>query len=257
MKNGMKKLFIAITLLLAGFSAFAQGKMYTRKVRLEDFPVRTTKVVLGGNSILDMRFKDEISARWRISPFEFCTAADHEALKNDHTLYFLYLGVDEGVAFMTLSKGGNEDEEDNMKKPFEVIRVPIANMDDPSGKELIFMGAFIDVLQSFVEDAMSSDQIAYAGLKYYNSKKLTGKRVYLDEEKVDSLYLKEEPNALLGITIAPTNISFKSNCYRMLISADTHEIYYFRKNRYRGSKDEQFTESEIRLFDNRNGIIAR
>ena len=204
-----------------------------------------------------MRFKEEIAARWRISPFEFCTTEEYKRLKTDNNLYFLYLGVDEGVAFMILDKGGKEEEEDNLKKPFEVIRVPIANMDDPSGKELIFIGAFIDILQTFVEDSMESDQVAYAGLRYYNTRKLSGKRIYLDADQVDSLYLEEKANALLGITIAPTNISFNSSCYKMLISADTHEIFYFKKSRYRGSKDEHFTESEIKQFDGRNGIISR
>lgn len=253
----LKKLFIIITLLFTWLGAQAQGSMYTRKVKLQDFPVRTTKVVAEGSSILAMRFRDEVAARWRISPFEFCSDEDYERLKSDNSLYFLYIGVNEGVAFMTLRKGGREDDEDNMKKPFEVIKVPIANVEDPSGKELIFMGAFVDIVQMFVEDAMESDNVAYSGLKHYNNRKLTGKRVYVDPEKVDSLYLNEEPNALLGITIAPTNISFKTNCYKMLISADTHELYYYRKEKYKSAKDASFTESEIRQFDKRNGIIPR
>lgn len=253
----IKKLFISLLLTLSSIALLAQGQMYTRKVKLEDFPVRTTKVVLGGSSFLDMRFKEEMNARWRISAFEFCTPQDYEQLKNDNSYYFITMAADEGVAFLILSKGGREDDENNLKKPFEVVRIPIASIDNPSGQELLFMGSFIDIIQTFVEEAMASDKIAYAGLKHYNSRKLTGKRVYVDPEDVDRLYAAAEPNALLGISIAPSGISFRSHCYRMLISADTHELYYYNKSRYKGSNDARFTEQEIKQFDKRNGIIPR
>lgn len=253
----IKKLFISFLLTLSSLAVLAQGQMYTRKVKLEDFPVRTTKVVIGGSSFLDMRFKEEMNARWRISAFEFCTPQDHEQLKHDNSYYFINIAADEGVAFLILTKGGREDDENNLKKPFEVVRIPIASIDNPSGKELLFMGAFIDILQTFVEDAMASDQAAYAGLKHYNSRKLTGKRVYVNPDDVDRLYASAEPNAVLGISIAPVSISFKSHCYKMLISADTHEIYYFHKSRYKGYNDAVFSEKEIKQFDKRNGIIPR
>lgn len=257
MKTALKKYFLAGLFLLSCLAASAQGKMYTRKARLEDFPTRTVKVVIGGTSFLEMALKEEISTRWRISPYEFCTPDEYEVLKTDNNYYFINLGESEGIAFIVLSKGGKKDEQDNLRKPFEVIRVPIASIADPSGRELMFMGAFIDILQAFVEDAMVSDHTAYAGLQWYNGRKLSGKRVYVNTDKVDELYLAEEPDALLGITISPTAISFGSNCYKMLISADTHELYFYRKMKYKGTRDALFTQKEINHFDTRNGIIAR
>ncbi len=250
----------ALVLLLSVFcpDASGQGRQYTRKARLEDFPTRTTKVVIGGMSFLDLAFREEISIRWRISPYEFCTPDDYEALKSDSAFYFLRIASDRGVAFLILTKGGREDDADNLRKPFEVIRIPIASVGDPSGKELMFMGAFIDIMQAFVEDAMVSDNAAYSGLKWYNSRKLNGKSIYVnDVDAVDSLYLAGERDALLGITVAPTAISSGSRCYKMLVSADSHELYYYSSRRYGGSKDTEFTDKEIRQFNKRNGAVAR
>ena len=90
----------------------------------------------------------------------------------------------------------------------------------------MYMGAFIDIIQAFAEEAMISDRTAYTGLKSYNQRTLSGR-------------------------------SFDSFCYKMLIAADTHELLYFRKSKYKGSKDAAFTKSEIRQFSQRNGIIAQ
>ena len=249
-----------LAVLLAGFclGAAAQGRLYTRKARLEDFPTRTTKVVIGGSSFLDLAFREEITTRWRISPYEFCTPEDYEALKTDSSLYFLNIASDAGVAFIVLTKGGLEDEKDNLKKPFEVARIPIASIDEPSGKELMFMGAFVDIMQAFVEDAMLSDQAAYAGLKWYNSRKFSGMQICVnDSDRIDTLYLAGSENTLLGITVVPHLVQFGSRCYKMLISADSHELYYFASVKYRGPMDTSFTDKEIKQFNRRNGVAAQ
>ncbi len=256
MKSSLK--FFLLPLLCAlvfCIGAAAQGRLYTRKARLADFPTRTIKVVTGGVSFLELSLQKEITSRWRISPYEFCTYAEYEALATDSSLYFLNVVSDEGVVFLRLTKGGVEDDKDNLKKPFELVRIPIACVDEPNGKELMFMGAFIDILQAFVEDAMVSDKAAYSGLKWYNSRKFSGKKIYLnDPDLVDEKYLSGEEGALVGICIAPTVISFDSRCYKMLISADTHELYYFKSARYDGSRDREFTEREIKKFNRRNGV---
>lgn len=256
MKALMTKLFLCLALLSAGVSAYGQ-KMYTRKAKLEDFPTRTLKVVAGGSSLLELCVREEIASRWRVSPFEFCTQEEYGKLREDNSYYFLQLGTVEGIAFLILTKGGRDDESDNLKKPFEVVRVPIASTGDPSGRELLYMGAFIDIVQAFTVEAMISDQAAYSGLKWYNSRKLTGKRVHVNGDDADSVYQAGTEGAVVGIVIAPTAISFDSYCYKMLISADTHELYYFRKTKYKGSRDAVFTKAEIRQFEQRNGIISR
>lgn len=257
MKNRLLPLFIALSLLSAGLPAAGQGKIYTRKVRLGDFPTRTTKVVLAGNSILELALRDEIAVHWRISPYEFCTPEDYAGLRSSNDYYFLTMAHDEGIAFLILAKGGRDDEKESLKKPFEVVRVPIANYEDPSGRELVLMGAFLDIIQAFVEDAMLSDRTAYTGLSAANGSQLRGKTLYLDPDRADEACMQQEADALIGISIAPSQISFQSFCYKMLISADTHELFYYDKAKYKGPLDGRFTDAEIKRFERRGAEVRK
>jgi len=256
MKPRLPHLFLTLVLLLAGASAFGQGKVYTRKVRLEDFPTRTTKVVLGGSTFLDLALREEITVHWRISPYEFCTPEEYARLRSSNNYYFLVLAQEDGIAYLILSKGGREDEKESMRKPFEVVRMPVASIDDPSGRELIYMGAFLDIIQTFVEEAMVSDKTAYGGLAAVNGSKLAGRRIHLDPGQADAVYNEGTSQDLLGITIAPVRINFRSVCYRMLISADTHELFYYEKTRYKGPGDARFTDAERKRFERRGGTVA-
>ena len=257
MKTRLLHLFLVLSLLSVSLSAAGQGKIYTRKVRLGDFPTRTTKVVLAGNSILELALREEIAVHWRISPYEFCSPEEYTSLRTSNDHYFLNLAHDEGIAFLILSKGGKDDEKESLKKPFEVVRVPIANYEDPSGRELVLMGAFLDIIQAFVEEAMVSDRTAYSGLSAANGNQLRGKVLYLDPDRADEACLQQEPDALVGITIAPTQISFNTVCYKMLIAADTHELFYYDKARYKGPLDGRFTDAEIKRFERRGAQIRQ
>lgn len=257
MKTRLLHLFVALSLLSVSLSAAGQGKIYTRKVRLGDFPTRTTKVVLAGNSILELALREEIAVHWRISPYEFCSPEEYAGLRTSNDHYFLTLAHDEGIAFLILAKGGRDDERESLKKPFEVVRVPIANYEDPSGRELVLMGAFLDIIQAFVEDAMISDRTAYSGLSAANGSKLQGKTLYLDPDRADEACLQQEPDALVGIAIAPSQISFESVCYKMLIAADTHELFYYDKARYKGPLDGRFTDAEIKRFERRGADVRK
>ena len=76
MEKSLRLLFVSLLFVLLCQTAGAQGKVYTRKARLADFPTRTIKVAGGGSPLLDITFREEISTRWRISPYEFCNAED-------------------------------------------------------------------------------------------------------------------------------------------------------------------------------------
>ena len=256
MKLLMTRFIFCILLLLLHFPSDAQ-QLYTRKAKLEDFPTKTLKVLASGTSLLELSLREEMSSRWRISPFEFCTPEEYQELHEDSSYYFLELGTLEGIAFLTLSKGGKEDDSNNFARPFEVVRIPIASTGDPSGRELMYMGAFVEIIQKFVYEAMESEQTAYSGLKACNNKKLSGKRVYLNSEEADAIYEAGTPDTVVGIVIAPTLVSFDSYCYKMLIAPDTYELFYFKQDRYKGSNDAAFSKSEIKKFEKRNGIIHK
>jgi hypothetical protein len=244
----LRHLFLTFFLLAAVLPARGQGKVYTRKLRLADFPAKTTKMVLAGNSFLELTLREEIAIHWRISPYEFCTPEEYARLSSSSDYYFLTLAQDRGVAFLVLSKGGKEGEKDQLKQAFDVVRMPIANVDDPSGRELVLMGAFLDIIQTFVEQAMLSDRTAYGGIGVTAGGRLDGKTVYLDPDAADAAILSQEPEALAGIVIAPEESGPGKSCYKMLISTGVHELYFYEKHRFASPEDACFTDVDVRRF---------
>ena len=257
MRIRLGHLFLTLLLLAAALPLSGQGKMYTRKMRLADFPTKTTKIVLEGNSFLELALREEIAVHWRISPYEFCDMDEYGRIRNSSSYYFLTLAQEEGLAYLILEKGGKPDEKDQLKKPFEVVRMPIASVDDPTGRELVFMGAFLDIIQRFTEEAMVSDNVAYSGLESANRIHLRGRTVYLDPDAADEAYLREEPGALLTITIAPEEPGPRTVCYKILISADTHELLSYERSRYKEPDDARFSDAEARRFERRGATVIR
>lgn len=253
------KTLLCLTLLLGlSGTSFAQGKLYTRKARLEDFPARTVKVVTSGNSILESTFREEITSRWRLSPYEFCTEEEYGKLNKDNNLYFIRLAQDSGVAFIILSKGGKDDEQDNLKKPFEIVRVPIANTESLFfARKPVFMGAFIDIIQDFTERAMASDQAAYAELNVYNSEKMPEGTLILSGEQAEQAYLEGRSGTAAAVVITPESPESGEYCYKMIIDCCTHQLLYYKKARFKSAQDAEFKASEIKQIEKRNGVFSR
>lgn len=257
----MKKLIILITALIMPLMAGAQAQITTKKVKIEDFTQKVTKVVLNGNPFYDTSFKDEVAARWRISPYEFCTLEEFEGLKGNDSYYFLILTQGQfrketapGLQFISLVKGG-QGAEKGIGDMLEVVSLPFASAEYPSGRELIFLPAFLDIIQSHTLEAMENDFNAYGGLS--NTAQKLGKAgnmdiviseddlnslvseemtdsegmVITDEDDADSYMLDEVSGTLVSYVVAPSEPVKGSFCYKMLIDAQTHELYYYRKHK--------------------------
>ena len=257
----MKKLIILITALIMPLMAGAQAQITTKKVKIEDFTQKVTKVVLNGNPFYDTSFKDEVAARWRISPYEFCTLEEFEGLKGNDSYYFLILTQGQfrketapGLQFISLVKGG-QGADKGIGDMLEVVSLPFASAEYPSGRELIFLPAFLDIIQSHTLEAMENDFNAYGGLS--NTAQKLGKAgnmniviseddlnslvskgmtdsedmVITDEDDADSYMLDEVSGTLVSYVVAPSEPVKGSFCYKMLIDAQTHELYYYRKHK--------------------------
>lgn len=208
MKNVSLKIFLAAALLLLPLLCGGQAKIYTRSTKMADLQTKTTKMVLSGNAALDEAFQDEVAVRWVLNPFEFCTEKEYEKLKTSNESYFLRFTVDEGVLFLSYSKGGKDSDADRMKQPFDIVWLPIGDEDLSTGYEIEYLGYFLDIIQTFAESAMTSDKIAYAGLKHYNNLDIKGRH-------------------LEALNIFPAGSGKYS--YTLLLDRDTHELCRFRK----------------------------
>lgn len=253
----LTKYFTALAILLASVAAWGQGKVYTKRFKLEDFPKKTTRIVTDGQSMLEIAMQNEAPQDWTLNKHEFCTTAEYETGKTDNKFYYLRLIQDNGIIFMLLEKGGKADDPNSLLRPFEVTRVPIAAADNQDGHEMAFMGAFMTIIQQYVTAAMQSETAAMSGLTHFNASKLDGKTICVDPDRVNNIFQAGVPEMLVGITIVPSEPGKGVDCYRMLISAETHELFYIKKSKFKSEEDAAFSESELKSFEKKNGVVAR
>ena len=277
----MKRILLTLIMTVAfAASSFAQATITTRKAKVADFTTRTTRMVLTGDAIFDGAFRQEVSSRWLISPFEFCTREEYEATKTSTKYYFL-MAVDSrrkkeaepGLAVLSLVKGGPE-EGDAAVTSFEVLNVPYASAEDPSGREYVLLPALLDAIQAYMKEAMmtdtsilgvpgktcnrllkaarmkivfSSDDIAPVAKMPDNASDKD--IVVMDEDDADELFAAGEPETLVSFVIAPSDPSAKGSvCYTMLVSADTHEIYYCGRHAVKDASKAGFLSDELKLI---------
>lgn len=260
----MKRLTIILISLILPLAAGAQAQINTKKMKISDFTQKITKVVLNGNAFYDTAIKDEVAARWRISPYEFCTLEEFETLKNDDSYYFLMSTFGQfrketapGLQFLTLVKGG-KGAEDGIGDMLEIVSLPFASAEYPTGREFVFLPAFLDIIQNHTLESMEKDINAYGGLSNYSiniakaddmdivfSENDLGSLItesfrektfdegitVVDEDEADEFILNNAPNTLVSYVVVPSEPVAGSYCYKMLIDSETHTLYYYKKHR--------------------------
>lgn len=274
----MKKIIITLTALLLPLLAGAQAQIITKKMQLRDFNEKVTKVVINGNTFFDSALKDEISVRWRISPYEFCTLEEFEQLKGNDQYYFLMTTQGQfrketapGLMFLTLVKGGKGADK-GIDEMLEVVSLPVASAEYPSGRELIFLPALLDIIQNHTLASMDKDLNAYGGLgntaealgksgdmtivfseddlsksvtKDIIKRKFDENMIITDEDSADQYMLDNTAGTLVSYVVAPSEPVHGSYCYNMLIDSQTHKLYFFRKQRINRSINVGFTPQDL------------
>lgn len=275
----MKRLMIVIAAVLIPTFAGAQAQINTKKVKIEDFTQKVTKIVLTGNIFYDSTLEDEVTSHWRVSPYEFCTFQEFEQLKGNEDYYFLLTTKGQfkkesepGLMFLTLVKGGPLAEK-SINNMLEIISLPTAAAEDPSGREMLFLPAFLTIIQNHALESMESDITAYAGLHNF-SLDLTetkGMRMIFAEDDLSSEIDKavrkynfdkdmhitdvdeadrymsgNSHHAVVSYVAAPTNAKPGSYCYKMLIDNSTYQLYYFKKHRITKNTGPGFLVEDIK-----------
>lgn len=274
----MKRLIVTVALILCSLALMAQGRVSTRKYILNDFQDKITKVVLPGSDLLDGALRQEVVKGWTISPFEFCTTSEFEKLKKSSDYYFLLAGsvqfkgeAQPSLVFLTLVKGGPEAGEGTTGM-HEVISLPLCAAGISTGRELVYLGAMVEAIQTFTQGAMESEKTAYMGSAWFNgnysregkmmaiwmsrddidsSVKVPAK--YLDEDfrivtedESDGHFLGGEFNTLSSYVVAPTNPVPGSWCYKMLFEANSHRLFYITRHKISESRGPGFLDGDLR-----------
>lgn len=244
------KYILALASLLLPMLCSGQVSVFTKKQRIADFAAKTTKIVLTDNEAFDLCLKSEIASRWRISPYEFCSRAEYENNKSSSKYYFLHSEKKEsGLTEMTLTRGGGKGGSSNLDSRLDVVSVPV---------DIRYMSIIIDVIQNYVEDAKVSETKGLLGLKSYNGnlRKATRKKIYYanreDEYFTDSLISNSAP-CLVAFSITPDKPSKKAKAALFIASADTHELYYYKKRKFSVEADRNFSEKEQKDLEREHG----
>jgi hypothetical protein len=180
------------------------------------------------------------------------------------------------LQFLTLVKGGKGSEK-GIAGMLEVVSMPIAAAQFPSGREIVFLPAFIDIMQGYTLDSMEKDSKAYGGLGNYSTgisnsgsmriifsaedlavspefiekaeSEFGDKFEIAEEEDVDKLMLENAENAIVSYVVAPFEPKNGAYCYKMLINAQTHQLYYYKRHRISDKAGAGFLEADLeRIF---------
>lgn len=275
----MKKFILFTLTIILSFSAFGQAQIDTKKVKIADFTQKITKVVLTGNMLHDAAMKREITARWHLSPYEFCTLSEFETLKTDSNYYFLLTASGQfkkerepGLVFLTLVKGG-AGAANGIGNMLEVISFPFSSLEDPDGREYVFLPAILDMIQSHTARSMENDIDGYVGLPNYTmnitksgdmtlvfatsdlSAEITPEVknacfnesvLVLDQEDADEYLSPQKQNTLVSYVVVPTEAKPGSFCYKMLFDANNSTLYYFRKHKITKKAGPGFLAEDIK-----------
>ena len=150
-------LAVALIPMIAG----AQAQILTKKVKISDFTEKMTKVVLTGNEMFDLSLQEEVKARWRVSPYEFCTWEEFMNDRNSSDYYFLLTTsgqfkkeTEPALDMFSLVKGGTGATINSM---MEVMFLPFASAEDPSGREFVFLPVLLDIIQDHTLKSMEKE----------------------------------------------------------------------------------------------------
>lgn len=278
----MKRILISIMAIVLCIGASAQGHFNTKRYKIKDFREKVTKIVVTGNDIAQTTLSQEVLDRWSISAFELCTKEEFEATKTSADYYFLLItdgisrnGISSGITYLTLVKGGSEASK-GIGSMTEVVSLPVCSSTSSDGRELTFMGAFVEIIQDYTLLAIESEYNAYMGLAIFNKlnlgksgsrkivhigeddidpeldeakwRKYTGPKLVVEED-ADGIFSDGTPDALVSYVVAPARVSGKAYAYKMLIEAGTGKLFYYHKERIRAGHTYGFNEFDLRSIN--------
>ena len=223
--------------------------------------------------------KQSVTASWNLSPYEFCSNEEFQKLKSDNKFYFLIVvkgqqrkEAEPGIDLLTLVKGG-EGSDKSIEDMFEVVTFPLRAAVDPSGREYTFLPAFLTIMQEHAKGLTDSEVKAYSTIGASDTKKLRMKQIFIceddlapdvgektlksldedifikdDDEDVDEIFIDGKFNAVVSYVVAPTEPVNGSVCYKMLIGADDHKLYWFKKHRISARQGAGFLESDLKAI---------
>ena len=176
------------------------------------------------------------------------------------------------IQFMTLIKGGKGSDQ-GIDGMLEIVSLPVASAQFPSGREIAYIPAFLDIIQEYTLDSMEKDTDAYGGLVNYTANivrsedmKIAFSRddiavsldsleddttfgkdmLLMDEEEVDALLINNAEKTLVSYVVAPFEPQPGMYCYKMLIDTQNHKLYYYKRHKITSKAGAGFLKDDLK-----------
>lgn len=259
---------------------FEEQKVESNREFYGDLPARMTKVVIAGdNSMTDLIFKNAVEESWNISPFEFCSYDEFDRIKTDTNYYFLMRldkmhrsESDPAMEFICFLKG-NEKAADNISAMPELIALPLFPADDNSDRIYTYLPAYMNIIQNYLQKIVDGriypskrgviqtgtfdknrntkvlfrkGDLAYEPAMQEFERMFRGRADQVSQDEIDKALETGAPNTLVSLVVAPSEIYGKAFCYKMIISADTYELLYWKRHKLNRRKGPGFLKSDLR-----------
>ena len=259
---------------------FQDKKVDSGKEYYGDIPARITKVVVSGdNSMTDLLFKNSVEESWNISPYEFCSPEEFDRIKTDTNYYFL-VRLDKmhrktdtpAMEFVCFLKG-NEKADDNLSQMPELIALPLFPDNDDNDRVFTYLPAYMNIIQTYIQKIVdgkvypskhgeihlgtmsksrntailfnSADMAYHAPMQKFEQM-FRGRANTVSQEEIDLAMKNAAPRTLVSLVVAPGSEEKGAWCYKMIISADTYELYYFKKHKISPKKGPGFLKSDLK-----------
>lgn len=286
--KSFKNFLIALVAIFIAAPAVSQAQVFSKKEDLKDLNSKTLMVVLENNSMIDLTLKQAVEKEWSLSKVEFCDLDKFEKIKTDTSYYFLIRvkGIfkkerEPSIEFLSLLKGGDEAYL-GIDQMYDVLSLPFQQIDDPDGYIIPYIDAYINIIEAHVLRVQKKKIAATLGLSWYSNRlqELKDKIILVNEEDLSDLVSKEEANDILEksgkvveedeiydaidnkkanmvytICIGPEVEKQGSYCYKMVVSADSHDIYYYRKQKVNAKNPKGFLPEDLKKIAIPNALF--
>ena len=276
--NGLYTCFLFLSVLLMPFQGYSQLDLFNKKESLQDLNYKTLVVVLENDSMVDLALREAVEKKWELSDFRFCDTEEFDKIKGDTSYYFLVRvkGIfkkerEPAIEFLSLLKGGPAGVK-GVDKMADILSLQLQPADDREGRIVPFIESYINIIQSHVLRIQRKKIAAHIGLAWYANRLsgISGKKVLINEEdlagnlsreaverllkngvsladetEIDQALARGDAATLVTLCVAPGVEQQGSYCYKMLISTDNNELFYYKKQKVSPKTPKGFLKDDI------------
>ncbi len=275
----MRHFIILAASLFVFTGGLSQNSINQTRNTFNNYGKKTTKVVIPSTSLADLMLRDAVNRSWRISPFEFCDVAEYEKIKQD-TNYFFLMRVDgmykkdlePKIEYLTLIKGGTEIKR-GLYSSHNIINLPIQQSEDLDGGNLFLIPAYVNIIQDHIYRIQENVLLAFKGSLIYSDRvsKLKGKTILFSKDQlgydisdgefislfkgkaklvsasdIEEAVSNNRDKTAVAVVVIPRGGTKGSYCYKMIITTDSHELLFLRRQKISKRSPAGFSAEDIR-----------